>query len=315
VFEQRANIRLGLVLGLGGEWLWTWELNKYGGGRRVNEPKQDRESLVAALKRELKIAGPVATVGAACASGNFALAQAREWIRLGWVDVCLAGAVGVDVTPMSLACFGNLGALARQNANPSAASRPFDRDRNGFVMGEGAAMFVLESAERARARGANLYAEIAGFGASSDGTHMVIPSSDPEPAAQAMRNALQDAAMNPGDIDYINAHATSTPVGDRAEAKVLKLVFGEAVKEVPVSSTKGMTGHLISAAAAVEAAACLVALDRQALPPTINLDHPDPECPLCHIPHQARAQKTRVVVSNSFGFGGSNTCVVFRKVA
>jgi 3-oxoacyl-[acyl-carrier-protein] synthase II len=216
---------------------------------------------------------------------------------------------------MSLAGFGNLRALSRRNDDPAKASRPFDRDRDGFVMGEGGAMFVLEPADAARRRGARPYAEIAGFGASSDAFHMIIPSSDPEPAARALRASLADAAVNPDQIDYLNAHATSTPVGDRAEARVLQMVLGEAIRDVAVSSTKSMTGHLLSAASAVEALACIVAFDRQAIPPTINLDDPDPECDLCHVPHQARPQRVRVAVSNSFGFGGSNACLVLRKVA
>ena len=315
LWEQRTNARLGLILGLGAEWLLTWEADLYEGGSRVRDPRRDQESRLTAARRKLGLAGPAVTVAAACASGNYALAQARRWIAMGVVDVCLAGACNRDVTPMSLACFGNLGALSQRNADPVRASRPFDRDRDGFVMGEGGALFVLESAARARRRGIRAYADVAGFGASSDASHMVIPSSEPEPAARAMRAALADAAVNGEEIDYVNAHATSTPIGDRAEARVLQRVLGEAVRTVPVSSTKGMTGHLLSAAAAVEALFCLVALDRQALPPTINLDNPDPECQLCHIPHQARSQPARVVVSNSFGFGGSNTCVVFRKVA
>jgi 3-oxoacyl-[acyl-carrier-protein] synthase II len=218
------------------------------------------------------------------------------------------------VTPMSLAGFGNLRALSRRNAEPRAASRPFDRNRDGFVMGEGGAVFVLEGAPRARRRGARPYAEVAGYGASSDAHNMVIPSPDPEPAVAAMRQALADAGLNPDQVDYINAHATSTPVGDAAEARVLHTVFGEAVRRVPISSTKSMTGHLLTAAAAVEALACLVAMRQRALPPTINLDEPDPECDLCHVANEARPASVRVAVSNSFGFGGSNTCLVLRAV-
>jgi 3-oxoacyl-[acyl-carrier-protein] synthase II len=175
-------------------------------------------------------------------------------------------------------------------------------------------MFVLESAASARRRGAPVYGAIAGCGASSDAHHMVIPSPDPEPAAAAMRQALDDAEVEPADVDYVNAHGTGTPVGDVNETHVLHAVFGEAVRTVPVSSTKSMTGHLLAAAAAFEALACLAALDRGAIPPTINLDHPDPECGLCHVPHQARAQPVRVAASNSFGFGGSNTCLVLSAV-
>jgi 3-oxoacyl-[acyl-carrier-protein] synthase II len=182
-------------------------------------------------------------------------------------------------------------------------------------MGEGGALFVLEPASRARRRGARAYAEVAGFGASSDASHLVIPSNDPGPASRAMRLAMAQAGVAPEQIDYVNAHATSTPVGDRFETRVLHAILGEAARTVPVSATKSMTGHLISAAAAVEAVACLVALDRQALPPTINLDDPDPDCALCHVAHQAQPHRVEVVVSNSFGFGGSNTCLVLREAA
>lgn len=175
-------------------------------------------------------------------------------------------------------------------------------------------MFVLENENAARRRNARVYGAVAGFGASSDAHNMVIPSPDPEPATAAMRGALADAAVEPETIDYINAHATSTPVGDVAETRVLHAVLGDAASKVPISSTKSMTGHLLTAAAAVEALACLVAMERQALPPTINLDEPDPDCDLCHVPNEARPAKVRVAASNSFGFGGSNTCLVLKAV-
>jgi 3-oxoacyl-[acyl-carrier-protein] synthase II len=300
------------VLGLGAEWLEIWEGDSHKGGNRICDPSQNPESLVQSALRKLQLSGPAASVSAACASGNYALAQARRWLQLGWADVCLAGACDMAITPMSLAGFGNLRALSRRNAEPRLASRPFDRGRDGFVMGEGGAMFLLESAAHARRRSARAYAEVAGFGASSDAHNMVIPSPDPEPATAAMRQALADARVSPEDVDYVNAHATSTPVGDAAEARVLKSVFGQAVHSVPVSSTKSMTGHLLTAAAAVEALACLVAIERHALPPTINLVDPDPECNLCHVPNHSREHRVRVAVSNSFGFGGSNTCLVLK---
>jgi 3-oxoacyl-[acyl-carrier-protein] synthase II len=218
------------------------------------------------------------------------------------------------MTPMSLAGFGNLRALSRRNDDPPGASRPFDRGRDGFVMGEGGAMFVLESAQSARQRSARVYGEVAGCGASSDAYNMVIPSPDPEPAIMAMRQALADAEVEPDQVEYVNAHATSTPVGDAAEARVLEAVLGDSVRTVPVSSTKSMTGHLLTAAAAVEALSCLVAMEQRAVPPTINLDDPDPECDLCHVPNEARPHSVRVAVSNSFGFGGSNTCLVLKAV-
>jgi 3-oxoacyl-[acyl-carrier-protein] synthase II len=314
-WERRDDPRLGLVFGLGGEWTVGWEVDMHQGGNRVHEPRLDQESVLGAVRRRLELTGPAVNVGAACASANHALALARRWLALGWADVCLAGSCNLDITPMSLAAFGNIGALTRRNDAPAAASRPFDRGRDGFVMGDGGAMFILERAADARRRGAHAYAEVAGFGASSDAFHMVTPSPDPGPAARAVRAALADARVSPDEIDYVNAHATSTPMGDRCESRVLHLVLGDAVRKVPVSSTKSMTGHLLSASAAVEAVACLVALERQALPPTINLDDPDPECDLCHVAHQARPQLVRVAVSNSFGFGGCNTCLVLRRAA
>jgi 3-oxoacyl-(acyl-carrier-protein) synthase len=221
----------------------------------------------------------------------------------------------MGVTPMSLACFGNLGALSRRNDAPAGACRPFDRDRDGIVLSEGGALFVLEAAGAARRRGAEPCAVLAGFGASSDASHMVIPSSDPEPAAAAMRAAFRDAKAAPQDVDYLNAHATGTPVGDGSEASVLRVVFGDAVRSIPVSATKSMTGHALSGAAALDAVACLTALHRQAIPPTINLDEPGPDCALRHVPHQALSRPVRLAVSNSFGFGGSNSCLVLRKAA
>jgi 3-oxoacyl-[acyl-carrier-protein] synthase II len=313
-WERRSEVRIGLALGVGAEWLEVWETDALAGGRRVWQPERDVESMISRTRRVLGLSGPTVSVSAACASGNVALSQARQWLALGWVDVCLAGACDMAVTPMALAGFGNLRALSRRNAEPQSASRPFDRQRDGFVMGDGGAVFVLEPSATARRRDARVYAEVAGYGARSDAFNMVIPSPDPEPATAAVRAALADAGCEPSEVDYINAHATSTPVGDVAEARVLGAVFGEDVRRVPISSTKSMTGHLLTAAAAVEALACLAAMQRGALPPTINLHEPDPECDLCHVANEARPAKVRVAMSNSFGFGGSNTCLVLRAV-
>jgi len=314
-WDRRSEARVGLVLGIGGEWVLTWEGGMRRGDDRVHDPARDRTCLTAFTREALGLTGPGATVAAACASGNLALAQARRWVQRGWVDVCLAGACDRSVTPMGMAGFGNLGALSKRNDDPQAASRPFDRGRDGFVMGEGGAMFVLEAASAARRRGAKAYAEVAGVGATSDAHHIVIPSPDTGPCVRAMRAALADARLDPADLDYVNAHATSTPVGDAFEARGLREVLGSAVGAVPVSSTKSMTGHLLSATAAVEALACLAALDRRAVPPTINLDDPDPECELRHVTGTALERPVDAVLSNSFGFGGSNICVVFHRVA
>jgi 3-oxoacyl-[acyl-carrier-protein] synthase II len=260
------------------------------------------------------LGGPAVTVAAACGSSGYALAVARRWLEVGWVDVCVAG--GCDVlSPTSIAAFYNLRALSRRSDDPGRASRPFDRDRDGFVMGEGGACFVLERHTAALARRARVYGELAGVGMSSDGSHMVIPGTDPRQAARAISAALADAGVEPGEVDYVNAHAAGTPVGDVAEAGAIRLALGGAADTVPVSSTKSMSGHLVSGAAAFEVVACLAAIDRQAVPPTINLDHPDPQCPLDHVPHVARPRQVRVAASNSFGFGGSNLCLVIRKAA
>ncbi len=311
-WERRRELRIGLVLGVGAEWLLTWEGDAARGGSRVYRAAEDAESLTQVVRRELELSGPAMTVSAACASGNYAIAQGRRWLDMGWVDICLAGACDMAVSPMSMAGFGNLRALSRRNDDPERASRPFDLHRDGFVMSEGGAVFVLEPSDAARRRSARAYAAVAGFGAGSDAHNMVIPSPDPEPAIAAMRRALSDAGVDVSDVDYVNAHATSTAVGDVAEARVLEAVFGEHLSRVPVSSTKSMTGHLLTAAAAVEALACLVAMERSAVPPTINLHDPDPECPLCHVPNEARPKPVRTAISNSFGFGGSNTCLVLR---
>jgi 3-oxoacyl-[acyl-carrier-protein] synthase II len=313
-WDRRHELRIGLALGVGAEWLLQWEGDGLTGHHADWTPPLAETSLVERTRQYLRLSGPAVSVSAACASGNVALAQARAWLRLGWVDVCLAGACDMAVSPMSLAAFGNLRALSRRNTDPRGASRPFDRGRDGFVLSEGGVVFVLERADDAHRRSASVHAEVAGYGAASDAYHMVIPSPDPAPAIAAVRSALVDAGIAPGGVDYINAHATSTPVGDTAEARVLAEVFGEELSHIPTSSTKSMTGHLLTAAAAAEALACIVAMKQGSVPPTINLDDPDPECPLCHVPHAARDHRVKVAVSNSFGFGGSNTCLVLRAV-
>ncbi|RLS34072.1 MAG: beta-ketoacyl-[acyl-carrier-protein] synthase family protein [Planctomycetota bacterium] len=308
-----AGKRIGLVLGLGAEHLKGWEADFLSGGQRVFSPQQ-APSLVHILAGILGINGPAVTAAAACASSGYALALGRRWVRAGLVDVCLAG--GCDIlSPTGFAAFYNLRALSRRGDAPAQASRPFDRDRDGFVIGEGGAFLVLERYSDALARGVQPRGELAGVGMSGDASHMVIPSPDPTQAARAIALALGDAGEAPEEVDYINAHAAGTPVGDVAEAAAIRLAFGTAAERVPVSSTKSMSGHLLSGAAAFEAIACLAAIDRQCLPPTINLDSPDDRCPLDHIPHIARKRSVRVTASNSFGFGGANLCLVIRRVA
>ena len=312
LWGSHREARVGLVLGIGAEWMLHWEADHLRGGTRLYEPDQDRDSTIERVQRELGLSGPSLALSAACASGNHALEIGRHWLRLGLVDVCVAGACDLAVTPIGLATFGNLRALSRRNADPAAASRPFDRGRDGFVLGEGGVAFVLERACDARRRSAHAYAAVAGCGSSSDAHHHVIPSPDPAPAAAAMRQALADARVEPGMVDHVNAHATSTPVGDAAEAAVLRVVLGDDTDRIPVTSTKSLTGHMLTAAGAFEALACLTALRHQAIPPTINLD--DPDVDLCLVANEARPHPIRVAVSNSFGFGGSNTSLVLRAV-
>ncbi|MBM3994809.1 MAG: beta-ketoacyl-[acyl-carrier-protein] synthase family protein [Planctomycetes bacterium] len=311
-WERRSEARIGIVLGNAGEWSTCWEIDRLAGGDAVYRVQGHVETLTQRTRRRLGLSGPAVSLSAACASGNYAIALARRWLQMNWVDVCLAGACDMAVTPLTLAGFGNMRALSRRNDEPAKASRPFDMDRDGFVMGEGGAMFVMERADSARKRSARAYAEVAGCGASSDAYHMVIPSPHLEPAISAMRQAISDAGIDPSEVDYVNAHATSTPVGDQAEAKILNTVFGSHIEDLPVSSTKSMTGHLLTAAASVEALACIISIDRQKVPPTINLDKPDPECRLRHVANHAESHRVRVTASNSFGFGGSNTCLILR---
>ena len=312
LWGARREMRVGLVLGLGAELMYLWETEDLRGGNRVYDPEQDRESTIERTRRMLDLSGPSLALSAACASGNHAVEFGRQWLRLGLVDICVAGACDLAVTPVGLATFGNLRALSRRNAEPTAASRPFDRARDGFVLGEGGVAFVLERAGDARRRQAGVYAEIAGYGSSSDAHHHVIPSPDPSPAASAVRQALADARINAAQIDHVNAHATGTPVGDAAEAAVLRMVLGDDVGRIPVTSTKSLTGHMLTAAGAFEALACLTALRHQTIPPTINLD--DPDVDLCLVANVARPHPVKIAVSNSFGFGGSNTSLVLRAV-
>lgn len=305
--------RLGLVLGSDAEWGLFWERDADRGGRAIIEPDGADDGAMHILRRGLKMEGPGITAGAACASANYALGIARRWIEAGWVDACLVGGCDRPLTNIGVSCFANLGALSLRNDDPTSASRPFDRGRDGFVVGEGGAMMLIESAASARKRGARPYADFAGSGASGDAYHSVAPNPDPAYTARAVRAALADAGVRSDQVDYINAHATSTPLGDLAEARTLQLVFDGPT--VPVSSIKGMTGHMLSGASAVEAVACLVAIQRNALPPTVNLDDPDPECELLHVANAAWERKVDVSISNSFGFGGSNSCTVFRRAA
>ena len=266
------------------------------------------------VSMELGTQGPLATETTACAASNMAIGDGLDAIRLGRADAMICGGTEAPVTRVGVAGFSAMRALSQRNDDPQRGSRPFDLDRDGFVMGEAGAMLVLEELEHAQARGAKIYAEVLGYGTSSDATHVTEPDPSGVNPARAMRMALADAGVDPGEVGYVNAHGTSTPLGDPAETRVLKLAFGEEhAARTPVSSTKGATGHCLGAAGAVEAIFTILALERGVLPPTINYETPDPECDLDYIPNEARPQQVEIGVSNSFGFGGHNACVVFRR--
>jgi 3-oxoacyl-[acyl-carrier-protein] synthase II len=255
------------------------------------------------------------TPTSACASGGHAVGESYRLVRFGYQDVILAGGAEAVVCPMGVAGFAAMRALSTRNDEPQRASRPFERDRDGFVIAEGAAVLVLESLDDAVQRGARIYAEIAGYGANSDAYHITAPSPEGAGAARCMRLALEDGGVDPLEIDHINAHGTSTPYNDVNETQAIKRVFGEQAARLAVSSTKSMTGHALGAAGAIEAAYTALTLHHQVIPPTINYDHPDPECDLDYVPNHARPATVRAALSNSFGFGGTNACVAFRRAS
>lgn len=266
------------------------------------------------VSMELGARGPLAAECTACAASNMAIGDGLDAIRLGRADVMFCGGTEAPITRVGIAGFTAMRALSRRNDDPQRASRPFDAERDGFVMGEASGMLVLEELEHARARGAKIYAEVLGYGVSSDASHVSDPDPSGENPARAMQMAFADAGIEPTEVGYVNAHGTSTPAGDSAETRVIKLALGEEhAYRTPVSSTKGATGHCLGAAGAVEAIFTIFALQRGVLPPTINYETPDPECDLDYIPNAAREASVEIGANNSFGFGGHNACVVFRR--
>ena len=257
--------------------------------------------------------GPINCSVTACASGTCSIGDAARIIAGGYADVMIAGGVDAAVTPLCVAGFNAMQAISTRNEEPEKASRPFDRDRDGFVISEGCGLVVLEALPRALEKGARIYGELAGYGSTSDAFHMAAPPPGHEGAARCMRAALHDAGMDASGIDYINAHGTSTTLNDAYETEAIKAVFGEHARRLAVSSTKSMTGHLLGATGGLEAILALKAIGEGILPPTINLDHPDPACDLDYVPHQARKMEIRTAMSNTFGFGGVNAVLIFRK--
>jgi 3-oxoacyl-[acyl-carrier-protein] synthase II len=268
----------------------------------------------ASVSIELGTRGPLSSQCTACAASQMAIGDGLDAIRLGRAEVMLCGGTDAAITPAGIAGFSAMRALSRHNDDPEHASRPFDADRDGIVVGEAGAILVLEDLEHAQKRQAKIYAELLGYGVSSDAEHITEPDPTGEHPARAMKMAFADAGINPDEIDYINAHGTSTPLGDASETRVIKKALGEEnARKTPVSSTKGATGHCLGAAGAVEAIFCTLAIHDGVLPPTINYQTPDPECDLDYIPNQARQADIRVAVSNAFGFGGHNACLALRR--
>jgi 3-oxoacyl-[acyl-carrier-protein] synthase II len=319
-FSKLDTERCGAVCGAGIGGLGTIEQeydNYLKGGPRKISPFFVPASIVNMIAGHLSIKyglkGPNLGVVTACTTSTHAIGLGMRTIQYGDADMIIAGGGEMATTPCGLGSFGQAKALSTRNDAPAQASRPWDADRDGFVLSDGGGAVTLEELEHARRRGANIYAELVGFGMSGDAHHITAPPEDGEGARLAMSNALKDAAMNPSEVDYINAHATSTPLGDRAETFAMKRAFGDHARKVVVSSTKSMTGHLLGAAGVVEAIFSLLAIRDGIVPPTINLHKPDPDCDLDYVPNTARKMKVDVALSNSFGFGGTNGSVIFRR--
>ena len=323
-FDREAEdcTRMGAIVGSGIGGLGTLEkqhkiLLERGPGRcspfMIPQMISNMASGLIAIDHELR--GPNFAVVSACATAAHAMGDAMHVIQRGEAEVMLAGGAEASITPLGIAGFGAMKALSTRNDDPATASRPFDKDRNGFVMGEGAAVVVLEEYEHAKARGAKIYCELAGFGQTCDGFHMTAPKESGEGATRAMLMAMNGAGLNPEDIDYINAHGTSTPLNDKIETRAIKGALGEDhARRVMISSTKSMTGHLLGAAAGVESIACAMAIQDGVVPPTINQITSDPECDLDYVPNTAREAKVGAVLNNSLGFGGHNACVCLRAI-
>ena len=314
--------RVGVAMGAGIGGLHTIEEN-YEKYLEAKSPKKISPFFVPSsiinmisghVSIQFKLKGPNIATVTACTTSTHAIGIAARLIQYGDADLMIAGAGEMATTPLGLGSFCQARALSTRNDDPQSASRPWDRDRDGFVLADGAGAVMLEEYEHAKARGARIYAEFAGFGMSGDAYHMTAPPEDGEGARQAMAAALNDAKLNPEDVQYVNAHATSTELGDRAETIAMKRCFGDHAYKLAVSSTKSMTGHLLGAAGAVEAIFSILAIRDQIIPPTINLHNPDPDCDLDYVPNTARKAAVKVALSNSFGFGGTNGSLIFRSV-
>ena len=320
VTEENAH-RIGVAVGSGIGGISSIEKgydNFLNGGPRKISPFFVPQSIINMISGNLSVQygfkGPNYAIVTACTTGTHNIGDAGRMIVHGDADIMIAGGAEMATTPTGLGGFAAARALSTRNDDPQAASRPWDKDRDGFVLGDGAGVLVLEEYEHAKKRGAKIYAELAGFGMSGDAFHMTNPPANGEGASRCMINAMNDAGINPTDVDYINAHGTSTPAGDKAECEGIKGAFGDHAYKLATSSTKSMTGHLLGAAGGIEAIFSVLAIKDQVAPPTINLDNQDPACDLDFVPNTAREMKLDVCLSNSFGFGGTNGTVIFRKV-
>ena len=319
--DQELRNRTGVLIGTGIGGIMTiqeqtfkvWEVKDISRISPFFIPMLMANAAGAQVSMKYGLRGPLYAVSSACASANDAMAAAYQAIAKGDADAAVTGGAEATVISIAVGGFDSMKALSTRNEEPERASRPWDRDRDGFVLGEGAGVIVLEERERALARGARIYAEMLGYGQSADAYNLVAPEPEGLGAVFAMRRALASTGLGPADIDYINAHATSTPLGDPAESIAIEKVFGEDARRVAVSSTKSMHGHLLGAAGAIEGIAAVLAVARDVVPPTINLEHPDPACRLDYVPNVARKMTVRAAMSNAFGFGGHNTVLVFGK--
>ncbi len=319
--ENEDLERIGVIYGsgIGGMETFVNQVNalQNGGARRVSPffvPMLITDISAGHISIKYGFKGPNYATVSACATSSHALSDAFFMIQRGSAEVMVTGGSEATIIPISIAGFNAARAISTWNDKPEKASRPFDKDRNGFVMGEGAGTLILEEYEHAKNRGAKIYAEVIGAGLTADAYHVTAPAPEGEGAYRSMRDALRDGGINPEDVDYINAHGTSTPLNDLNETKAIKKLFGEHAYELTVSSTKSMTGHLLGAAGAVEAIATVLAINNKVIPPTINLDEPDPECDLDYTPHTAREKEIKYAISNTFGFGGHNASILFKKI-
>lgn len=319
VIDDRNAEDVGVIIGSGvggiGSFSEQYDVLREKGPARISPflvPMFIVDMLAGMVSIKLGAKGPNFSVVSACATAGHCIGEAAEVIKRGDAKVMIAGGAEAGIVPIGIAAFDAMRALSTRNDEPTRASRPFDRDRDGFVMSEAGGVLVLEALSYAQARGARIYGELAGYAATGDAYHITSPPDSGEGAIRSMRIALRKAGLSPRDVDYINAHATSTPNGDRAETAAIKAVFGPAAYDIPVSSTKSMTGHLMGAGAAIEGMFCLLAIRDGIIPPTINLEEPDPLCDLDYVPNVARQRKVEVALSNSFGFGGHNNTLIFR---